>query len=108
MIARLQELEFGTWFEFKPADGGAPRRRKLSWFSTGTETCMFVDRSGMQTETRTMLSLAQDLLGQRARIAEHEKTAPFVERALGAILNMLRSSASAAPVPTLGQHGHRS
>ena len=108
MIARLRDLEFGTWFEFRPADGSPPRHLKLSWFSTVTETCMFVDRGGMQTETRTMLSLAQDLLGERARIITYEGKKPFMARALSAILGMLKASASAAPAPALGQPGQRS
>ncbi len=94
MVARLRALQFGTWFEFKPEDDGPPRRRKMAWFSTATETCLFVDRDGKQAETRTMLSLAQDLLGQRARIIQHERRKPFVERALSAILNLLQSSRS--------------
>ncbi len=105
MIERLRALQFGTWFEFKPEDDGPPRRLKMAWFSTATETCLFVDRDGMQAETRTMLSLAQDLLGQRVRILRHERKKPFVERALSAILNLLKASAPVASKPAQGGPG---
>ena len=108
MIARLRALQFGTWFEFKPEEGRPPRRLKMAWFSTFTETCLFVDRDGMQAETRTMLSLAQDLLAQRARIITYERKKPFMARALSAILSMLKASASAAAEPVQGQPGQRS
>jgi hypothetical protein len=103
MIARLRALQFGTWFEFKSVDDRPPRRLKMAWFSTFTETCLFVDRDGMQAETRTMLSLAQDLLALRARIIQHERKKPFVERALSAILNMLKASPSTASKPVQGR-----
>jgi hypothetical protein len=108
MIARLRALQFGTWFEFKPEEGRPPRRLKMAWFSTFTETCLFVDREGMQAETRTMLSLAQDLLAQRARIITFEKKKPFVARALSAILSMLKASAPAASEPVQGRSGQGS
>jgi len=103
VMAELRALRFGTWFEFKPGGGKPLRLRKMSWFSTSTETCLFVDRDGMQAETTTMLSLAQHLLAQRARIIHHERKKPFVERALNAILTMLKASAPGASKPVQGR-----
>lgn len=103
VMAELRALRFGTWFEFKPGGGKPLRLRKMSWFSTSTETCLFVDRDGMQAETTTMLSLARHLLAQRARIIHHERKKPFVERALNAILTMLKAPAPGASKPVQGR-----
>jgi hypothetical protein len=88
MIERLRKTRFGTWFEFTSSDDTAPRRIKLSWMSLLTSTCMFVDRSGMQAEIRTLAELAREMLAGRARVIPRQEH-PFIERALVSIRKSL-------------------
>jgi hypothetical protein len=82
-------MKFGTWFEFRSDTGGNPRRIKLSWLSPLTATCMFVDRSGMQAEIKTLQELAREILAGTAKIIPRPKH-PFIERALISIRKMLQ------------------
>jgi hypothetical protein len=96
IIKRLRKMKFGTWFEFQSATGGVARRIKLSWLSPLTATCMFVDRSGMQAEIKTLRELAQEILSGRAKVIPRPKH-PFIERALVSIRNMLQGGEETAP-----------
>jgi hypothetical protein len=89
IIKRLRKMKFGTWFEFASDTGGGPRRIKLSWLSPLTSTCMFVDRSGMQAEIKTLQELANEILTGRAKVIPRPKH-PFIERALVSIRKMLQ------------------
>ncbi len=93
MLDRLQNLKFGTWFEFT-GEGAAPRRVKLSWLSPLTSTCMFVDRSGVQAEVKSLTQVAKMLAGHQARIIPQPRH-HFVERAMLAIRNTLQRSMEA-------------
>jgi hypothetical protein len=89
VINRLRKMKFGTWFEFASSADAPPRRIKLSWLSPLTATCMFVDRSGMQAEIKTLHELAQEILSGRARVIPRPRH-PFIERALVSIRKMLQ------------------
>jgi hypothetical protein len=89
VIKRLRKMKFGTWFEFSSGTGGGPRRIKLSWLSPLTATCMFVDRSGMQAEIKTLQELAEEILSGSAKVIPKPKH-PFIERALVSIRKMLQ------------------
>jgi hypothetical protein len=89
VIQRLRKMKFGTWFELRSETGGNPRRIKLSWLSPLTATCMFVDRSGMQAEIKTLQELAREILAGSAKIIPRPKH-PFIERALVSIRKMLQ------------------
>ena len=88
MIERLEKTRPGTWFEFTPSDGDRAKRVKLSWISPLTSSCTFVDKSGIQAETRTLHALAQQILSGQARIAPRRP--PFIDRALVSIRRMLK------------------
>jgi hypothetical protein len=92
VINRLRKMKFGTWFEFISSTGAAPRRIKLSWLSPLTSTCMFVDRSGMQAEIKTLQELAQEILSGQAKVIPRPKH-PFIERAMVSIRKMLQGDA---------------
>ena len=94
IIGRLRKMKFGTWFEFKSGTGAVTRRIKLSWLSPLTATCMFVDRSGMQAEIKTLRELAQEILSGRAKVIPRPRH-PFIERALVSIRNMLQVGSDA-------------
>jgi hypothetical protein len=96
MVERLRRMRFGTWFEFSGDPGTTVRRIKLSWMSPLTATCMFVDRSGMQAEIKSLRDLAQEILAGRARVIPRPKH-PFIDRALVSIRKMLQGSDAGAP-----------
>jgi len=101
MVERLRKMRFGTWFEFTDTPEAAPRRIKLSWMSPLTSTCMFVDRSGMQAEIKSLRDLAREILDGRARVIPRPKH-PFIDRALVSIRKMLQVGGPggvAAPPP---------
>jgi hypothetical protein len=56
---------------------------------------MFVDRSGMQAEIKTLNELAQDIIDGRARVIRPPKH-PFIERALVSIRKVLKGNGSAS------------
>jgi hypothetical protein len=95
VINRLRKTKLGTWFELTAEPGGVSRRIKLSWLSPLTSTCMFVDRSGMQAEIKTLNELAQDIIDGRARVIRPPKH-PFIERALVSIRKVLKGNGSAS------------
>jgi hypothetical protein len=90
MIERLRQTRVGTWFEFAPHQGTAPRRIKISWISPLTSTCMFVDRSGTQAEVKTLRELADEIQSGRAKVIPRPKH-PFIERALLSIRKLLQA-----------------
>ena len=96
VIKRLRKMKFGTWFEFSSETAGVPRRIKLSWLSPLTSTCMFVDRSGMQAEIKTLQELAQEIVSGQAKVIPRPKH-PFIERALVSIRKMLQGSDVGTP-----------
>ena len=96
-VAKLRSQKFGTWFEFKERDGNAPKRLKLSWFSPLTASCMFMDRSGQNSEVKTIHELARQLVNGQVTIVELPNE-PFIQRAMTAIKGMLgRGSAPRGP-----------
>ena len=88
-LERLKTLPFGTWFEFVTNQQGDLVRRKLSWFSTLTGRCLFVNQRGARADERTLEQLARDVTRGQIRVAgtEHESV---IDRAWNAIKNTLR------------------
>jgi hypothetical protein len=96
VIQRLRKMKFGTWFELTSGAGGPARRIKLSWLSPLTSTCMFVDRSGMQAEIKTLHEMASEMLAGRAKVIPRPKH-PFIERALVSVRKMLQGDEPVDP-----------
>ncbi|WP_394560684.1 DUF1631 domain-containing protein [Aquipseudomonas alcaligenes] len=88
LIKELQQLEFGTWFEF--VQGSSSVMLKLSWFSPTTHNYMFVDHSGQRVAVKPIRQLANEMEQGLARIVTPERNAPLVDRALGAIYRVLQ------------------
>ena len=97
-LERLKTVPFGTWFEFVTNQQGETVRRKLSWFSTLTGRCLFVNQRGARTEERTLQQLARDLVRKQARIVAQEKES-LIDRAWGAIVGTLKQFTGVAPAP---------
>jgi hypothetical protein len=88
-IQRIKSLPFGTWFEFVVNQQGDKARRRLSWFSTVTGRCLFVNQRGQRVDERSMISLARELQRGNVRIVDREE-ASIIDRAWNAILGALR------------------
>jgi hypothetical protein len=88
LIRELQQVEFGTWFEF--VQGKDTLTLKLSWFSPTTHNYMFVDHSGQRVAVKPIRQLANEMEQGLARIVAPERSAPLVDRALGAIYRVLQ------------------
>jgi hypothetical protein len=98
-LARIGELDFGTWFEFRQPNGSVERRR-LSWYSMTTGHCLFVNHRGHKLADCSLRWLATEMADERAAILL-QPDAPAVDRAWGAILHALNSFAdSNERVPT--------
>lgn len=88
LVKELQQIEFGTWFEF--VQGEDVRTLKLSWFSPTTHNYMFVDHSGQRVAIKPIRQLASEMEQGLARIVSPERSSPLVDRALGAIYRVLQ------------------
>lgn len=96
-LERLKTVPYGTWFEFMLNQQGETVRRKLSWFSTLTGRCLFVNQRGARTEERTLQQLARDIVRKQARIVTEERES-LIDRAWGAIVGTLKQF-SGKPAP---------
>ncbi len=81
-------LEIGTWLELND-DRSGDRRVKLSWRSDATDRCLFVNHKGVKVEEISLRGLAIWFRCGRAKVIE-EVAAPLMDRALGAMLKVLK------------------
>ncbi|MDO9320863.1 MAG: DUF1631 domain-containing protein [Pseudomonas sp.] len=88
LVKELEQIEFGTWFEF--VSGDETRELKLSWYSPTTRNYMFVDHSGQRVAIKPLTLLASEMEQGLARIIAPERAAPLVDRALSAIYRVLQ------------------
>ena len=87
-IQELEQLEFGTWFEF--GTGTQARAAKLSWFSPTTHNYMFVDSGGQRVAIKPISQLANEMEQGLARIIPAEQSTPLMDRALSTIYRVLQ------------------
>ncbi|WP_068829191.1 DUF1631 domain-containing protein [Pseudomonas sp. BMS12] len=95
LVKELQQLEFGTWFEFVQGDN--VQVLKLSWFSPTTHNYMFVDHSGQRVAVKPIRQLACEMEQGLVRILAEERAAPLVDRALNAIYRVLQRFTGRTP-----------
>ncbi len=98
VFERLRTIPFGTWFEFVTNQQGEAVRRKLSWFSTVTGRCLFVNQRGVRTDEKTLEQLARDIVRGSAKVVEAQKES-MIDRAWNAIMSTLRGFTGKAPQP---------
>lgn len=97
---RLKRLPFGTWFDFAVNQQGDRARRRMSWFSTVTDHCLFVNHRGQRAGDYTLAWLAREMHRGNVKLLEADRGS-IVDRAWKAIANALRSfSGGAAPATT--------
>lgn len=87
-LDRICTLAPGTWLEFVINEHGDTARRKLSWYSTLTGRCLFINQRGVPTKERTLEGLAREMASGRARVASTEQE-PLLDRAWSAITETL-------------------
>lgn len=99
ILERLKTLPYGTWFEFVTNQQGDTVRRKLSWFSTLTGRCLFVNQRGARTDERSLQQLARDIVRGQAHIVVEQRES-LIDRAWSTIVGTLRQlSGKPAPQP---------
>ncbi|UPG86266.1 DUF1631 domain-containing protein [Luteibacter aegosomatis] len=86
--AGFAQLRFGTWFEFRKADGGTARR-KLAWFSPATGHCLFVTARGTRIEDIDLTRLA-GLIAAGEAWEWKEQRLSMIDRAWRAVTRNLR------------------
>lgn len=94
-VKELEGLEFGVWFEF--VNGNETQTLKLSWFSPTTRNYMFVDHAGQRVAVKPIGQLAEEMEQGKARLLPRERSAPLVDRALGAIYRALQRFTGRTP-----------
>ena len=60
-LEQIRALPFGTWFEFVVNQQGERVRRRLSWYSTVTGHCLFVNHRGQRVGEYSLNWLAREL-----------------------------------------------
>ena len=103
LLARLKTLPFGTWFEVVQAGQKDRVRRKLSWFSTLTGRCLFVNQRGARCHESSLEQLARDLHEGHARLFE-EPSENLIDRAWNAIVRKLKSFTGQSADPAAEAH----
>lgn len=86
---RIRMLPFGTWFDFTLNQQGAMARRRLSWFSTVTGHCLFVNHRGQRAGEVTISWLARELKRGNVKLVQAERGS-IVDRAWNAIVKALK------------------
>ncbi len=81
----LEDLETGTWFEFKQDDGEV-LRAKLSWISPISGKYLFVNQKGLKVADKSLTTLAEEIHAGQARALDQ---GPLLDRALGSIVERL-------------------
>jgi hypothetical protein len=90
---QAKALQVGQWLEWQRDDAWV--RGKLSWRSSVTDTCIFVNRKGMKVAEMTVNDIAGLFRDAKARVLEDVNT-PLMDRALTAMLGALRDTEGGA------------
>jgi len=86
----LKNLPFGTWFEFVLSDQTTTSRRKLAWFSSTTQQCLFLNLHGAQVEDYTLDKLAREVSEGRALIIVEPERTSQVDQAWSMVVEELK------------------
>ncbi len=96
---RLRRMPFGTWFDFTTNQQGDKARRRLSWYSTVTGHCLFVNHRGQRAGEYTLSWMARELNRGNVLLVDQEQGS-IVDRAWKAIVSALRTFAGGEAQPT--------
>jgi hypothetical protein len=95
-LDQIRHLPFGAWFEFKINQQGEVARRRLSWYSTVTGHCLFVNHRGQRIGEYTLNWMAREMHRGNLRVVAAEKDT-MIDRAWNAIMSALKSFAGGRP-----------
>jgi hypothetical protein len=98
-LDQLRHLPFGTWFDFVVNQQGELSRRRLSWYSTVTGHCLFVNHRGQRIGEYSLNWLARELKRGNVKIVQAEQDS-LIDKAWNAIMGALRSFAGKGAAPT--------
>jgi hypothetical protein len=87
---QIRHLPFGTWFEFVSNQQGDVVRRRLSWYSTVTGHCLFVNHRGQRIGEYSLNWLAREMQRGNLRVVQAEQDS-IIDRAWNAIVGALKS-----------------
>lgn len=96
-------LQVGTWLELTDEEG-AVVRAKLSWRSSVSGSCLFVNRKGMKVADVTQQGLGVWLRSGKATVLP-ELDVPLMDRALTCMVSALSKTASNKPDAGEGKDG---
>ena len=88
---QLENVAYGTWFEFLGPNGELERRLKLAWFSSMSGNYMFVNQAGIKVLVEPVNKLATAMHKGKVRISA-DTGKSLMERVFGAIVNSLKLS----------------
>jgi len=89
---RANNMKVGDWIEYKDVDGVA-LRAKLSWKSSVTSSCLFVDDRGGKALEVDLVEFANELREKRISLLAQEKE-PLVERVLAGMKKLVKDGSS--------------
>jgi hypothetical protein len=95
-LDQIRHLPFGSWFEFVTNQQGDVARRRLSWSSTVTGHCLFVNHRGQRIGEYTLNYLAREMHRGNLKVVQSENES-LIDRAWNAIVGALKSFAGRAP-----------
>lgn len=89
-LDQIRHLPFGSWFEFTTNQQGEVVRRRMSWYSTVTGNCLFVNHRGQRVGEYSLNWLAREMQRGNLRVVQAEQDS-IIDRAWHAIVGALRS-----------------
>jgi hypothetical protein len=96
---QIRHLPFGTWFDFVINQQGELARRRMSWYSTVTGHCLFVNHRGQRIGEYSLTWLAREMNRGNLKIVQAEQDS-LIDRAWSAIVGALKTfSGRGAAVP---------
>lgn len=90
IIEKLRQLPMDTWFEFTD-DKGIIHKEKITWISTSSNGCIFVNAYGQQTTNTSLLQVARQIIDGKAQLLEIDDS-PFFSRAIKGVHKILKNS----------------
>jgi hypothetical protein len=97
-LDQIRHLPFGSWFEFTVNQQGDKVRRRLSWYSTVTGHCLFVNHRGQRIGEYSLNWLAREMNRGNLRVVAAEQDS-IIDRAWSAIVGALKSFAGKPAAP---------
>ncbi len=93
---RSNKMQVGDWIEYNN-EAGELLRAKLSWKSSVTSSCLFVDDRGGKALDVKLVDFSEALREKKIRLLGQEKE-PLVERVLAGMKNFIKGRSTEASV----------